>query len=268
MQHYLGNQCSIPVFKGLLPELFNGMLLWLLYKAAEWHALAKLRLHADSTLDLLGAVTRELSCLMQCFHDKTSDEFNTVELPHEAGVHKGGTHSSKKMKLNLNTYKFHALGDYVATIWLFRTMDSYSTQLVSSIPIASLHMSKLNLPQGKLAHRLVKWLYGLTNKKDAPEQIACRYRQANHFGASEYCDPLGGIPPDGDHMSQHNSIDNSPEFHHAITNSHNNPVAVASFSDMQDPAAKVGSLISQHKFPNISSRIFSPNFTSTSSVIS
>lgn len=32
--------------------------------------------------------------------------------------------------LNLLTYKIHALGDYVQTIWLFGTTDSYSTQIV------------------------------------------------------------------------------------------------------------------------------------------
>lgn len=120
------------MFEGLLPEPFNGMLLRLLYKAAEWHALAKLRLHTDSTLELLEAVTREFGRLMRQFRDKTWDEFNTVELPREAGARKGGARSSKK-KLNLNTYKFHALGDYVATIRLFGTTDSYSTQLVSSV---------------------------------------------------------------------------------------------------------------------------------------
>ena len=109
------------------------MLLWLLYKTAEWHALAKLRLHTDSTLDLLEVVTREFGCLMRQFRDKTSDEFDTVELPREAGTRKGGARSSRKKKLNLNTYKFHALGDYVTTIRLFGTTDSYSTQLVSSI---------------------------------------------------------------------------------------------------------------------------------------
>ena len=147
------------------------MLLWLLYKAAEWHTLAKLRLHTDSTLGLLEAVTREFGRLMRQFRDKTSNEFNTVELPREAGARKGGAHSSKKMELNLNTYKFHALGDYVATICLFGTTDSYSTQLVSSI---SHHVTMYaeTLLQGELAHRLVKRLYGLTNKKDAPEQIA------------------------------------------------------------------------------------------------
>ena len=130
-------------------------------------------------------------------------------------------------------------------------------------------MSKLNLLQGELAHRLVKRLYGLTNKKDAPEQIARRYRRAHHFGASEYCDPsLGGIPLDGGHTSRYDSTDDSPEFHHTITNSRNNPVEVASFSDTQDPAAKVGSLISRRQRPNLLSRIFSSNFASTSSVVS
>ncbi|KAJ3768539.1 hypothetical protein FB446DRAFT_608422, partial [Lentinula raphanica] len=34
---------------------------------------------------------------------------------------------------NLNTYKFHALGDYPWTIRTFGTTDSYSTQLVRVI---------------------------------------------------------------------------------------------------------------------------------------
>jgi hypothetical protein len=107
------------------------MLLRLLYKAAEWHALAKLRLHTETTLDLLEAVTKEFGYLMRQFRDKTSDEFNTVELPRGADARKGGPRSLKKKMLNLNTYKFHALADYVATIRLFGTTDSYSTLLVS-----------------------------------------------------------------------------------------------------------------------------------------
>lgn len=121
------------MFEGLLPEPFNGMVLRLLYKAAEWHALAKLRMHTDSTLDLLDAVTREFGRIMRQFRDKTSDAFHTVELPGEAAK-KRGARSSKK-KLNLNTYKFHSLGDYVATIRLFGTTDSYSTQVVSFVAL-------------------------------------------------------------------------------------------------------------------------------------
>ena len=131
-------QCSIPVFEGLLPEPFNGMLLRLLYKTAEWHALAKLRLHTDSTLNLLEAGTKEFGRLMRQFRDKTSAEYNTVELPHGPDARNARSRSSKKKKeLNLNTYKFHALADYVTTIQLFGTTDSYSTLLVS-FPLVTL----------------------------------------------------------------------------------------------------------------------------------
>jgi len=214
------------------------MVLRLLYKAAEWHALAKLRLHTDSTLSLLEAVTREFGRLMRQFRDKTSDEFDTVDLPRETSARKGG---ARLKKLNLNTYKFHALGDYVATIRLFGTTDSYSTQLVSSIFFALSCTLGLSLSQGELAHRLVKRLYGLTNKKDAPEQIARRYRRAHHFGASESRNPSPeNPPPDSDNASRHDAMNDMPEFHHTVTNSRNNPVELASFSKSQDPAAKVG----------------------------
>jgi len=97
------------------------------------------------------------------------------------------------------------------------------------------------LSKGELAHRLVKRLYGLTNKKDAPEQIARRYRRAHHFGASGSRDPsMEGIsPPDGHRTPGHGGVDDSPEFHHTITNSRNNPVELASFPKMRDPAALV-----------------------------
>ena len=47
---------------------------------------------------------------------------------------KSGSHdrSARRPKdLNLNTYKFHALGDYAATIRRYGTTDSYSTEPVS-----------------------------------------------------------------------------------------------------------------------------------------
>ena len=109
------------------------MLLRLLYKAAEWQALAKLRMHTDSTLELLTAVTREFGRLMRQFRDETSKKFHTIEFPRETAARKGGERSSKEKKLNLNTYKFHSLGDYVAAIRRFGTTDSYSTQVVSPV---------------------------------------------------------------------------------------------------------------------------------------
>ena len=103
-------------------------------------------------------------------------------------------------------------------------------------------MLGLNLLQGELAHRLVKRIYGLTNKKDAPEQIARRYRRAHHFNTSESGDPSPRNPlPDGDHTSGDDTANDLPEFHHTVTNSYNNQVELASFSKTHDPAAKVGS---------------------------
>ena len=49
-----------------------------------------------------------------------------VELPCGADACKRGSSGTKKKTLNLNTYKFHTLADYVVTIRLFGTTDSYS----------------------------------------------------------------------------------------------------------------------------------------------
>ena len=240
MQYNPTGQCSIPVFEGLLPEPFNGMVLRLLYKAAEWHALAKLRMHTDSTLGLLEVTTREFGQLMRQFRDRTSDEFNTVELPRKKGTKKGGGHSSKKKTLNLNTYKFHSLGDYVKTIRLFGTTDSYSTQVVSPL-VNHAECTEAYSLQGELAHRVVKRLYGLTNKKNAAEQISRRYQRTHHFNTSESLDPPHGVTAPDTHESN-DSADNLPELHHTISRSLNNPLYLASFSSTstQDPAAKVG----------------------------
>lgn len=147
-------QCAIPVFDGLLPEPFNGLLQTLLYRVAEWHALAKLRMHTENSLSWLDLSTKTFGRLMREFRDKTST-YNTVELPHEAAArdraaqrraqasggqtetnpgatsaHPQSSSARRPRKLNLNTYKFHSLGDYVASIRLFGTTDSYSTQMV------------------------------------------------------------------------------------------------------------------------------------------
>jgi hypothetical protein len=45
------------------------------------------------------------------------------------------TNARKQKKLNLRTYKHHALGDYVDTIRRFGTTDSYSTQPVRFYPM-------------------------------------------------------------------------------------------------------------------------------------
>jgi hypothetical protein len=150
---------------------------------AHWHGLAKLRMHTDTTLDIMDAVTSDLGKKLRAFQQKTCAFFNTKELRREADArnrkqakniqHKLGYDrlsssqfhriliscisrlsqpsgakvtvnsdqpipSNEKLQrtaqqpktLNLNTYKFHALGDYTSTIRQYGTTDSYSTEAV------------------------------------------------------------------------------------------------------------------------------------------
>ena len=113
---------------------------------AEWHAFAKLRLHTESTLQHLERLTTELGQLMRKFRDTTQSGFATFELSKETGARKrrqtsgkgkekavAGSASGKKSKtMNLFTYKWHALGDYVRSIRLFGATDGFSTQVVSN----------------------------------------------------------------------------------------------------------------------------------------
>lgn len=94
---------------------------------------------------------------MRAFRDATQGGFDTVELPGEIAARQrrslavGGNNATqqrgpRKRSLNLQTYKFHALGDYVQSIRLFGTVDSYSTQLVCATYLSPVHSS---------AHRLI-----------------------------------------------------------------------------------------------------------------
>jgi hypothetical protein len=79
-------QCSIPMFKDLLEEPHNKQLMKLLYQTAEWHALAKLRLHTDTTLEHLRRLTKEFGSLMCQFRDQTCSQFGTIELSREVAA--------------------------------------------------------------------------------------------------------------------------------------------------------------------------------------
>jgi hypothetical protein len=57
--------------------------LQLLFVAAHWHALAKLRLHNDYTLDILESVTESFGEQLCGFSNETCSAFLTRELPKE-----------------------------------------------------------------------------------------------------------------------------------------------------------------------------------------
>ena len=134
-------QCAIPVFDGLFPDEHDASIRILLFRLAEWHALAKLRIHTEDSLKLLELSLKQLTKQLRRFVKVTCAVFETRELPVEAAARRrrgAGTqakdlNSPRPKSLNLLTYKFHALGDYVQTIRLFGTTDSYTTQIVSTI---------------------------------------------------------------------------------------------------------------------------------------
>ncbi|KAG2054377.1 hypothetical protein BDR06DRAFT_982438 [Suillus hirtellus] len=175
-------QCSIPVFEGLLPDAHNKILLDLLFIMAHWHGLAKLRMHSDLTLEILNQQTTNLGEKFRHFKSKVCTMYYTQELNHEVDTrshqqtkdiarctessmaNEKGTGANAKGKqkedpclprqprrkksLNIQTYKFHALGDYVASIRHFGTTDSYSTE------------------PGELEHRMPKGRYCRTDRRN------------------------------------------------------------------------------------------------------
>ncbi|OJA16065.1 hypothetical protein AZE42_08302 [Rhizopogon vesiculosus] len=128
-------QCAIPVFEALLPEPHNKDVLTLLFTCAQWHALAKLHMHTDETLDLLDNITVKFGKQLHHFQKHTCIAFKTQELRQEAerrqcrqsrGLVSNGeattsTHQTARRSktFNLQTYKLHALGDYLTSICNF-----------------------------------------------------------------------------------------------------------------------------------------------------
>ncbi|CUA69692.1 Colossin-A [Rhizoctonia solani] len=159
-------QCCIPVFRGLLPSKIDTDVQKLLFSLTRWHALAKLRLHTSATLKHLANETTKLGHQLRDFQAATAN-FEVYETPREFRarqrqvVARAQRHSTKtpqppirkKCHLNLNTFKFHVLGHYVAVIAQNGTTDSFSTQTT------------------ELQHRKIKVQWSRTNKDDAVPQM-------------------------------------------------------------------------------------------------
>ena len=101
------------------------------------------------SLQHLEQLTTELWKLTWKFRDTTQYAFVTFKLPKETETQKrhqnsgkgkekavaGNTPGKKSKFLNLFTYKWHALRDYVHTIHLFRPMAGFSIQVISNFSL-------------------------------------------------------------------------------------------------------------------------------------
>ena len=162
----------MPVFDGLLPAKHNGDIQSLLFTTAEWHTLAKMRIHTDSMLAWLYESMKAFRKKIRCFQSHTCSFFDTRELPQEEAA-RNQHQKKKKVAMNLSPLapapstatpsagtrkklfnliliKLHALGDYVETIKTFGTTDSYSTQPVWMLLLYLLLV--LILTKGELEH--------------------------------------------------------------------------------------------------------------------
>jgi hypothetical protein len=98
-------------------------------------------MHTDITLTILDEETTILGSQLRSLKSETCAAYQACELKREAASrarrdHKKGSPATKPQErraktLNLNTYKVHALGDYVNTIKQYGTTDSYNSQIVS-----------------------------------------------------------------------------------------------------------------------------------------
>ncbi|KAG2051670.1 hypothetical protein BDR06DRAFT_983445 [Suillus hirtellus] len=226
-------QCAIPVFEGLFPASHDMIVQTLLYRFAQWHALAKLRNHSESTLGFFEDTFKTLSRQLWKFRDFMCTAFNTVELqketaarqrrlaqcPESSNVASSESSGPRTKKFNLNTYKFHAMGDYVRTIKLFGTTDSFTTQI------------------GELAHRILKAFYPLTSKLDTPAQLAKHKRRRRMLRRVREAanDTLSS-----DQIPANSPTPLCPQDHYFIASSRNNPVSLFAFLQKHDndPATK------------------------------
>jgi hypothetical protein len=143
----------------------------LLFVMAHWHAMTKLCMHNELTLAIMRAATVSLGKKLCTFSKKTGSAFLTKERSREYNAQiccdarkaasnaltNQAAHGSEAADpqptlnpqptahaghlpktfgwcpkvLNLNTFKFHSLGDYADTIEAYGTSDSFSTKLVS-----------------------------------------------------------------------------------------------------------------------------------------
>src|SRR5262245_23457758 len=112
-------------------------------------------MHTDPTLEVFDGAMTTMGAKFREFDKKTCPAFATRELRREANARlrrqmkaQGGRKSTIQSapvvssvehigrlgkQFNLQTYKFHSLGDYAANIRRYGTTDSYSTERVSDV---------------------------------------------------------------------------------------------------------------------------------------
>ncbi|KAF8523843.1 hypothetical protein JB92DRAFT_2589963, partial [Gautieria morchelliformis] len=131
----------------------------------------------------------------------------------------------KPKTLNLLTYKFHTLGDYVSTIRWFGTTDSYSRQT----PELGHHTSKASCPHASK-----------NNPTKQLTSIECRQSNLHHIvDARKEAETSTGHRMHHLDLSESEPMSNmSTDTHHHVAASQKNPVHIGTWirKNDNDPA--------------------------------
>jgi hypothetical protein len=166
-----------------------------------------------------------------------------VAVNHETGptpASMAPSNNARKPKfLSLNTYTYHALGDYAATIRQFGTTDSYSTQPVSLQSPPWLVLFTIYGRQSELEHRTSKARFHRTSGRLIPLQLSKIERRQRQIRAIR--DKLRGPSQ----QTNEEEVINDPRARYNIGKTQNAPVHVPTFVQKNDgdPAVKVSSFI-------------------------
>ncbi|EIW51500.1 uncharacterized protein TRAVEDRAFT_54536 [Trametes versicolor FP-101664 SS1] len=164
-----GKEAMIPAFEGLMPLRDDQTIADLLFELANWHALAKLRLHTAVTIKIPRAATTHMTDTMRHFSATTCERWETHELPREvdARVHrkeKRGRNVPPEVRERrtvhynvLNTFKFHGVPDYPDAIEMTSPSDTGSTQVLDDyVPrrerLRQDRLARMAPPSGTLPH--------------------------------------------------------------------------------------------------------------------
>ncbi|KAH7918336.1 hypothetical protein BV22DRAFT_1134671 [Leucogyrophana mollusca] len=264
-------QCAIPVFEGLLPGTHNEHVIQILFMLAHWHALAKLRMHTDSTLALLDRATVSLGAALRHFQTTVCPAFKTRELKREAEARKRHTSSRKNSRqteprpsTNAGTNAGTPANDGPSTNALDHPSGSNGKQpevepgpsarrpKVLNLQTYKLHAlgdyadcirrygttDSYSTEPGELEHRRPKRWYTRTSRKQYVKQITkIERRQARIRHIREQ---LGNQVTRDARGDESDSMAHSPEVHHVIGSSQNIPCNIPSFMQkyVDDPAIK------------------------------
>ncbi|KAF7976664.1 hypothetical protein HWV62_6005 [Athelia sp. TMB] len=207
-------QCAAPAFEGLLPEPHNKIVMTLLFRLAEWHALAKLRMHTEATLTLLDVSTTILGQELRRFSRMTCAFYFTKLLPAEVAARERRQARQKVKAASTLASTVVGSSSSLPTVAMAGESLQSSSSTAMAVPGPSAGQSaKQKQPSagkksfslwtykihalgdyvrsirrhgttdsystqtGELEHRRVKRLYARTNKRHAVRQITKRERR-------------------------------------------------------------------------------------------